>query len=85
MQLSVFHTSETSADYEPPHFNAADEDKNRWYFMTHDLDEVPDKVKSENFETGPRSTEQDDLVFAGTTYSGAQPTLSPIQEAMFCK
>jgi meiosis-specific protein len=34
----------------------------------------------------PSSTEQDDLAFAGTTtYAGVRPTLSPIQEATFCK
>ncbi|KAF8809119.1 hypothetical protein BYT27DRAFT_7095073 [Phlegmacium glaucopus] len=99
--FKVFYTPETPADYEPPHFKAGDADKDKWYLMTHDLSEVPDKIHFGKLDTGhhcvnlsvtsiasflPSSTEQDDLAFTGTTtYPNARPTLSPIQEATFCK
>ena len=50
--FKVFYTADTPADYEPPHFNAADAEKDKWYFMTHDLDEVPDKTNFGKLDTG---------------------------------
>ena len=50
--FKMFYTDETPSDYEPPHFQAADADKDKWYFMTHDLDEVPDKWNVGKVDTG---------------------------------
>ncbi|KAJ7735275.1 HORMA domain-containing protein [Mycena maculata] len=95
--FKLFYTDETPAEYEPPHFHAGDAEKDKWFFMTHDLDEVPDKWNVGQLETGhhsvnlsvasiatylPSSTENDKATFTGTTTRlAAQPTLTPVQEA----
>ncbi|KAF9469301.1 HORMA domain-containing protein [Collybia nuda] len=95
--FKVFYTEDTPSDYEPPHFQAGDAEKDKWFFMTHDLDEVPDKWSIGKVETGhhsvnlnitsiatylPSSTEHDNAPFAGTTHHRPnQLTLTPIQEA----
>ena len=47
-----FYTDDTPLDYEPPHFQTADVEKDKWYFMTHDLDEVPDRYSIGKLDTG---------------------------------
>ena len=42
-------------DYEPPHFEAADMDKDKWYFMTHTFDELPDRYSVGKLDTGHHS------------------------------
>jgi len=42
-------------DYEPPHFEAGDTDKDKWYFMTHAFDEVPDRYSVGKLDTGHHS------------------------------
>ncbi|KAJ7461584.1 HORMA domain-containing protein [Mycena latifolia] len=95
--FKLFYTDETPADYEPPHFQAGDAQKDKWFFMTHDLDEVPDKWSMGQLNTGhhsvnlsvasiatylPSSTENDNATFTGTTTDlAAPPTLTPIEEA----
>ncbi|KAJ6531600.1 HORMA domain-containing protein [Mycena vulgaris] len=95
--FKLFYTDETPAEYEPPHFQAGDAQKDKWFFMTHDLDEVPDKWNVGQLNTGhhsvnlsvasiatylPSSTENDHATFTGTTTRlAAPPTLTPVEEA----
>ncbi|KAJ7578469.1 HORMA domain-containing protein [Mycena floridula] len=95
--FKVFYTDDTPPEYEPPNFAAGDFEKDKWYFTTHDLDEVPDKWNVGKLNTGhhsvdvnitsiatylPSSTAHDDCTFAGTTIGGvSSPTLTPAQEA----
>ncbi|KAJ6490669.1 HORMA domain-containing protein [Mycena vitilis] len=95
--FKLFYTDETPAEYEPPHFEAGDAEKDKWFFMTHDLDEVPDKWSVGQLKTGhhsvnlsvasiatylPSSTEHDNATFTGTTTRHvAPPPLTPIEEA----
>ncbi|KAJ6563234.1 HORMA domain-containing protein [Mycena sp. CBHHK59/15] len=95
--FKLFYTDETPAEYEPPHFQAGDAEKDKWFFMTHDLDEVPDKWTVGQLNTGhhsvnlsvasiatylPSSTENDHATFTGTTTRlAAPPTLTPVEEA----
>jgi hypothetical protein len=53
--FKLFYTDETPAEYEPPHFQAGDAAKDKWFFMTHDLDEVPDKWSMGQLNTGHHS------------------------------
>lgn len=53
--FKVFYTDSTPADYEPLHFQTGDAEKDKWFFMTHDLDEVPDKWSVGNLNTGHHS------------------------------
>jgi meiosis-specific protein HOP1 len=41
--FKLFYTDKTPSNYEPPHFQAGDAQKDKWYFMTHDFDEIPDR------------------------------------------
>ncbi|KAF8205628.1 HORMA domain-containing protein [Mycena galopus ATCC 62051] len=95
--FKLFYTDETPAEYEPQYFQAGDAQKDKWFFMTHDLDEVPDKWNVGQLETGhhsvnlsvasiatylPSSTENENATFTGTTTRGpAAPTLTPVEEA----
>ncbi|KAF7325399.1 HORMA domain-containing protein [Mycena venus] len=95
--FKLFYTDETPAEYEPRYFQAGDAVKDKWFFMTHDLDEVPDKWGVGQLETGhhsvnlsiasiatylPSSTENENAPFAGTTSRGpTAPTLTPVEEA----
>ncbi|KAJ7286365.1 HORMA domain-containing protein [Mycena rebaudengoi] len=80
--FKLFYTDETPAEYEPPHFQAGDADKDKWFFMTHDLDEIPEKWNVGQLDTGhhsvnlsvasiaahlPSSTENDHATFTGIT------------------
>ncbi|KAJ7811429.1 HORMA domain-containing protein [Mycena olivaceomarginata] len=95
--FKLFYTDETPADYEPQYFKAGDAQKDKWFFMTHDLDEVPDKWSVGQLDAGhhsvnlsvasvatylPSSTENENATFTGTTSRGpAAPTLTPVEEA----
>ncbi|TFK76209.1 DNA-binding protein [Pluteus cervinus] len=94
--FKLFYTDSTPQDYEPPYFQAGDEEKDKWYFMTHDLDEAPEKWSIGKVSTGhhsvnvsvtsiasylPNSVENDNAVFAGTVSHPTIPTLTPMQEA----
>jgi meiosis-specific protein HOP1 len=50
--FKIFYTDNTPLDYEPPHFQAGDMEKDKWYFMTHDFDEVPDRYSIGKLDTG---------------------------------
>ncbi|KAJ7264961.1 HORMA domain-containing protein [Mycena haematopus] len=95
--FKLFYTDETPAEYEPQYFQAGDVQKDKWFFMTHDLDEVPDKWSVGQLATShhsvnlsvasiatylPSSTENENATFAGTTSRGpAAPSLTPVEEA----
>lgn len=95
--FKLLYTDETPSNYEPPHFRAGNADEDKWFFMTHDLDEVPDKWSIGKVYTGhhsvnvsvasiaaylPSSRENDDALFSGTTSRpAAPPTMTPVQEA----
>ncbi|KAF8969871.1 HORMA domain-containing protein [Flammula alnicola] len=99
--FKVFYTEETPPDYEPPHFEPGDVDRDKWFFMTHDLDEVPERTSIGKLETGhhsvhlnvssitsylPSSSEHgDDATFSGLTPNPGRLNLSPLQEAAVCK
>ena len=53
--FKVFYTEETPADYEPPHFEPGDAEKDKWFFMTHDLDEVPERTSIGKVDTSYHS------------------------------
>ncbi len=53
--FKIFYTDETPSDYEPPHFQAGDMEKDKWYFMTHAFDEVPDRCSIGKLDTGHHS------------------------------
>ncbi|KAF8637324.1 hypothetical protein AX17_002826 [Amanita inopinata Kibby_2008] len=94
--FKIFYTEKTPADYEPPHFQAGDAERDKWYFMTHDLDEVPDRWSIGRVSTGhhtvnlsvasvatylPSSTELDNAAFEGiTSQRESLTTLTPEQE-----
>ncbi|TFK30204.1 DNA-binding protein [Coprinopsis marcescibilis] len=84
--FKLFYTDSTPEDYEPPHFQAGDNTKDKWYFMTHNLDEVPDRFSVGKINCGhhsvnlkvtsiatylPFASEQDNAVFTGTVSRGA--------------
>ncbi|KAG6889831.1 hypothetical protein C0995_014308 [Termitomyces sp. Mi166 len=95
--FKLYYTDKTPIDYEPPHFQPGDEEKDKWYFMTHDLDEVPDKWSIGRVNTGhhsvnlsvtsiatylPSSSSLNNATFGGTQLrSAGAPVLTPAQEA----
>ncbi|KAF4608196.1 DNA binding protein [Pleurotus pulmonarius] len=95
--FKVFYTESTPPEYEPPNFRPGDQKKDKWYFMTHDMDEMPEKWSLGSVETGhhsvdvnvrsvvsylPSSTENDDSTFAGTiSVDNNAHKLTPVQEA----
>ncbi|PFH54173.1 hypothetical protein AMATHDRAFT_135603 [Amanita thiersii Skay4041] len=91
--FKLFYTDNTPSDYEPPYFQTGDVEKDKWYFMTHDLDEVPDKWSVGRVNTGhhsvnlsvtsitaylPSSTVLDNATFEGVT--SQHSSTSPEQE-----
>ncbi|KAF8743650.1 hypothetical protein AX14_001704 [Amanita brunnescens Koide BX004] len=94
--FKLFYTDKTPPEYEPPHFQAGDAEKDKWYFMTHDLDEVPDRWSIGRVNTGyhsvnlsvtsiatylPSSTRFDNATFGGITQFDPATSLTPEQEA----
>ena len=53
--FKLFYTDITPPDYEPPNFQPGDEQKDKWYFMTHNLEEVPDRFSVGNLDCGYHS------------------------------
>ncbi|KAF7311256.1 HORMA domain-containing protein [Mycena kentingensis (nom. inval.)] len=94
--FKLFYTDETPHDYEPPHFQAGDAQRDKWYFMTHDAEEVPDNWKMGKVDTGhhsvnvsvatiatylPSSTANENATFTGTvSRPSVAPPLTPLQE-----
>ncbi|KAL1746287.1 HORMA domain-containing protein [Schizophyllum fasciatum] len=94
--FKVFYTEAAPSDYEPPGFKPGDVDKDRWYIMTHAINEAPERWSMGKLDAGhhrvklnvtsissflPSSTENDNSPFAGpSTRSHAAPALTPAQE-----
>ncbi|KAL1762104.1 HORMA domain-containing protein [Schizophyllum commune] len=94
--FKVFYNASTPIDYEAPGFKPGDVDKDRWYIMTHAIDEIPERYTMGKLDTGhhrvklsvtsiagflPGSTEHDDSPFAGPSNRlHAAPALTPAQE-----
>ncbi|KAK7040820.1 hypothetical protein VNI00_009416 [Paramarasmius palmivorus] len=55
--FKLFYTDDTPSDYEPPHFKAGHHEKDKWYFMTHDFDEAPDRWNVGKINSGYHSVE----------------------------
>uniref|UniRef100_A0A0W0FFC8 HORMA domain-containing protein n=1 Tax=Moniliophthora roreri TaxID=221103 RepID=A0A0W0FFC8_MONRR len=95
--FKLFYTDDTPAEYEPPHFKAGHHEKDKWYFMTHDFDEAPDRWNAGKIDSGyhsvevnvssiatylPSSTEHENAPFTGLTSSKVlEPSLTPVEEA----
>lgn len=54
--FKLFYTDETPAEYEPPYFESGDAERDKWYFMTHDMDEVPERTTIGKIHTGHHSS-----------------------------
>ncbi|KAH9996849.1 HORMA domain-containing protein [Russula vinacea] len=48
----AFYYPHTPASYEPPHFCPGDSEVDRYFFSTHEKDEVPDRLSIGKLETG---------------------------------
>ncbi|PPQ71815.1 hypothetical protein CVT24_006205 [Panaeolus cyanescens] len=95
--FKIYYTDTTPPDYEPPYFQSGDVDKDRWYLMTHNLDEEPDRYSIGNVMTGhhsvslnvatiasflPSSTANNNAVYSGLTNNApGKVSLTPVQEA----
>lgn len=95
--FKLFYYEHTPDDYEPPHFRAGDVDKDKWFFTTHDQNEVPEKCSVGQVQTGWHgvdvqvtsvsgylpSVEDNDAPFLGTTQKHGHSVLhlTPVEEA----
>ncbi|KAJ3558173.1 hypothetical protein NM688_g1079 [Phlebia brevispora] len=82
--FKLFYYDHTPDDYEPPHFRAGDAAKDKWFFTTHDRQEVPEKCSVGQIETGWHGVdvrvasvsaylptlEDNNAPFSGTTVQG---------------
>lgn len=53
--FKIYYTDAAPSDYEPPYFQTGDVDKDKWYLMTHNLDEEPDRYSIGSVSTGHHS------------------------------
>lgn len=42
--FKLFFNEDAPDDYQPPHFQAADAESNKWFFTTHATSEVPERT-----------------------------------------
>ncbi|KAF7792377.1 hypothetical protein EIP86_003414 [Pleurotus ostreatoroseus] len=95
--FKLFYYDHTPDDYEPPHFRAGDSRKDKWFFTTHDRQEVPEKCSIGQIQTGWHgvdlhvssiagyipSSEDNSAPFCGiTTKGGHAAPLTPAEEAV---
>ncbi|KAF8891245.1 HORMA domain-containing protein [Infundibulicybe gibba] len=73
--FKLFYNDSTPAEYEPPHFETGDAKKDKWYFMTHDLDEIPDTWNVGRINAGYHAFCWDDAP------PSCPPILTPMEEA----
>ncbi|KAG1719892.1 HORMA domain-containing protein [Suillus paluster] len=93
--FKLFFNEDAPDDYQPPHFQAADAEANRWFFTTHAAGEVPERTSIGRVNAGwhgvdmkvvsvssylPSITEDNNAPFAGIT-SHTAPKLTPVEEA----
>lgn len=50
--FKLFYTDKTPADYEPQHFRSGDSEKDKFFFTTHRIQEIPEKFSVGSLETG---------------------------------
>ena len=50
--FKLFFNESTPDDYQPLHFRAAEVDNHKWFFTTHDADEVPERMSIGKLQTG---------------------------------
>ncbi|EED82474.1 predicted protein [Postia placenta Mad-698-R] len=95
--FKLFYYDHTPDDYEPAHFRPGDAQKDKWFFSTHNKDEVPERCSVGSLKTGHHavdvrvasvsgylpSSEDNDAPFLGTTtgHVHAAPALTPVEEA----
>ncbi|KAF9053060.1 HORMA domain-containing protein [Panaeolus papilionaceus] len=95
--FKIYYTDAAPSDYEPPYFQTGDVDKDKWYLMTHNLDEEPDRYSIGSVSTGhhsvslnvasiaaflPTSTAHNDAIFSGLSNKPpGKSVLTPLQEA----
>ncbi|KAI0785638.1 HORMA domain-containing protein [Abortiporus biennis] len=96
--FKLYYYDHTPEDYEPPHFRAGDVDKDKWFFTTHDRNEVPEKCSIGQVKTGWHgvdvkvasvtsylpSLEDNNAPFLGTVcgQGATAPPLTPAEEAI---
>ncbi|KAG1890749.1 HORMA domain-containing protein [Suillus subluteus] len=93
--FKLFFNEDAPDDYQPPHFQAADAEANRWFFTTHATGEVPERTSIGQVNAGwhgldmkvvsvssylPSISEDNNAPFAGIT-SHTAPRLTPVEEA----
>ncbi|KAG2135217.1 HORMA domain-containing protein [Suillus bovinus] len=91
----LFFNEDAPDDYQPPHFQAADAEANKWFFTTHAANEVPERTSIGQVSAGwhgldmkvvsvssylPSISEDNNAPFAGIT-SHTAPRLTPVEEA----
>ncbi|KAG2750609.1 DNA-binding protein [Suillus brevipes Sb2] len=93
--FKLFFNEDAPDDYQPPHFQAADAEGNKWFFTTHAAGEVPERTSIGQVNAGwhsldmkvvsvssylPSVSEDNNAPFAGIT-SHTAPRLTPVEEA----
>ncbi|KAG2100211.1 HORMA domain-containing protein, partial [Suillus discolor] len=93
--FKLFFNEDAPDDYQPPHFQAADAEANKWFFTTHVANEVPERTSIGQVNAGwhgldmkvvsvssylPSISEDNNAPFAGIT-SHTAPRLTPVEEA----
>ncbi|KAG1741980.1 HORMA domain-containing protein [Suillus lakei] len=93
--FKLFFNEDAPDDYQPPHFQAADAEANKWFFTTHAAAEVPERTSIGQVNAGwhgldmkvvsvssylPSISEDNNAPFAGIT-SHTAPRLTPVEEA----
>ncbi|KAG1759978.1 HORMA domain-containing protein [Suillus occidentalis] len=93
--FKLFFNEDAPDDYQPPHFQAADAEANKWFFTTHAAGEVPERTSIGQVNAGwhsldmkvvsvssylPSASEDNNAPFAGIT-SHTAPRLTPVEEA----
>ncbi|KAG2036479.1 HORMA domain-containing protein [Suillus americanus] len=93
--FKLFFNEDAPDDYQPPHFQAADAEANKWFFTTHATGEVPERTSIGQVNAGwhgldmkvvsissylPSISEDNNAPFAGIT-SHTAPRLTPVEEA----
>ncbi|KAG1827598.1 HORMA domain-containing protein [Suillus subaureus] len=93
--FKLFFNEDAPDDYQPPHFQAADAEANKWFLTTHATGEIPERTSIGQVNAGwhgldmkvvsvssylPSISEDNNAPFAGIT-SHTAPKLTPVEEA----
>ena len=62
--FKLYYTDDTPEDYEPQHFRPGDSEKDKFFFTTHDAQEIPEKFSVGMLETGLHGFVLDKFLFA---------------------